>query len=250
MIKAAVRSLLRQAGYLKARYLFGNRVRPGSKVALSADVRYSELRGHNAIGRRSIVHKSTLGEFSYVGDDCRLINVDIGRFASIGSGVKTAFGRHPYHYLSQHPATYSIQAETLPLTARQLFENEHTFTGADRLAAIGHDVWIGDDVKIFDGVTIGDGAVVGTNSLVTRAVPPYAIVRGSPAQVVRYRFSDAEIQTLLRLQWWSWDLALLRRAVNQEVFRGPVAALEQFAAADGTLASAASTAETQCHRPS
>jgi acetyltransferase-like isoleucine patch superfamily enzyme len=197
---------------------------------LSSDVRRSTLLGHNVVGKRSVLHASTLGEYSYVGDDCRIVSTAIGRFASIGSGVRTAFGRHPYHYLSQHPATYSLKAEAGTLAESQLFNDEHARTLDGRLVCIGHDTWIGDDVKLFDGVTVGDGAVVGTDSLVTRSVPAYAIVLGKPARIVKYRFGEREIGVLLRIQWWDWDVSAIREAVNAGLFCGPVDALESFAA--------------------
>ncbi len=68
---------------------------------------------------------------------------------------------------------------------------------------IGHDVWIGMDVLILEGITIGTGAVIGAQSLVTRDVPPYAIVTGSPAKVLRYRFEPHIIEGLLASQWWN-----------------------------------------------
>ncbi|RWT08861.1 hypothetical protein DN600_02135 [Aeromonas caviae] len=65
---------------------------------------------------------------------------------------------------------------------------------------IGNDVWIATDVKIMQGVTIGDGAVIAQESLVTKSVPPYAIVGGNPAKIIRYRFSPSEIEQLLELK--------------------------------------------------
>ena len=70
---------------------------------------------------------------------------------------------------------------------------------------IGNDVWIGEAVFINDGITIGTGAVVGAHSVVTKDVPPYAIVAGAPARVLRYRFDDSTIQKLLDSKWWEWD---------------------------------------------
>ena len=230
MVKSAVRSLLEALGLLKARVLFSNDIGAGVRVALSADVRYSKLLGNNAVGRRSAVHGSMLDEFTYLGDDCRIVNVAIGRFSSLGCRITTAFGRHPYGYLSQHPATYSDRCEVPTLTAERLYDEEHTLTVDGRLVSIGHDVWIGDEVSIFDGVTLGHGAVVGARSLVTKSVPPYAIVAGSPAKIVKYRFEPREIDVLLDLEWWAWDREALKTAVQRRLMCGPVRALAEFAA--------------------
>ena len=76
---------------------------------------------------------------------------------------------------------------------------------------IGNDVWIGDDVTILGGVTIGDGAVVGTSALVTKDVPPYSIVGGVPAKVIRMRFEQETINRLLDIKWWNWDISKIKQ---------------------------------------
>jgi acetyltransferase-like isoleucine patch superfamily enzyme len=70
---------------------------------------------------------------------------------------------------------------------------------------IGSDVWVGRGATILSGVTIGDGAVVGAHSLVARDVPPYAVVAGNPAKVLKYRFPDVIISDLLQIAWWDWS---------------------------------------------
>jgi len=70
---------------------------------------------------------------------------------------------------------------------------------------IGNDVWIAKNVTIMSGVTIGDGAVIANNSHVVKDVPPYAVVGGNPAKLIKYRFSVDKIEKLLEIQWWNWD---------------------------------------------
>lgn len=76
---------------------------------------------------------------------------------------------------------------------------------------IRNGVWIGDNVIILTGVEIGDGAVIGAGSVVTRSIPPYAVAVGSPAKVIRLRFSDDKIAYLNGLQWWDWTLDEMRK---------------------------------------
>lgn len=78
---------------------------------------------------------------------------------------------------------------------------------------IGNDVWIGYEALIMSGVTIGDGAVIGARAVVTKDVPPYSIVAGNPAKVVRRRFGEQIIERLLSIKWWGWDEERLEQAM-------------------------------------
>ena len=71
---------------------------------------------------------------------------------------------------------------------------------------VGNDVWIGQNVTIMPGVHIGDGAVIGANSVVAKNVQPYTIVAGNPIKEIRKRFSNDEINILLEIEWWNWDI--------------------------------------------
>jgi virginiamycin A acetyltransferase len=91
---------------------------------------------------------------------------------------------------------------------------------------IGHDVWIGHGATIMPGLTIGSGAIIATRAVVTRDVPPYTIVGGNPATVLRQRFSDTEVADLLSLAWWDWPLDTIERALPH-LESGDIAALKQ-----------------------
>jgi virginiamycin A acetyltransferase len=79
---------------------------------------------------------------------------------------------------------------------------------------IGNDVWIGYNATIMPGVHVGDGAIIAANATVTKDVAPYAIVGGNPAREVKKRFSEADIQALLELQWWNWDIEKITQHVH------------------------------------
>ena len=138
--------------------------------------------------------------------DGRIRNLKIGRYCSVAKHVDIGLPQHPTNWLSIHP--------------RQYFDNygnwsRHTgtnvsvkeFSGESGMTEIGNDVWIGDHVVIMSGVHIGDGAIVAAGAVVTKDVPPYAIVGGVPARVIRYRFSEDEVSKLLKMQWWDYDIA-------------------------------------------
>lgn len=80
---------------------------------------------------------------------------------------------------------------------------------------IGNDVWIGYNATILAGVTIGDGAIIATNATVVKDVPPYSIVGGNPAQMIKYRFDEATIRKLLTLQWWNWPIEKITANVHK-----------------------------------
>lgn len=79
---------------------------------------------------------------------------------------------------------------------------------------VGNDVWIGGDVTIMPGVRIGDGAIISTGSVVTKDVPDYGIVGGNPATLIRRRFDEDDIQTLLDVAWWDWPLEAITEHVR------------------------------------
>ena len=83
-------------------------------------------------------------------------------------------------------------------------------SGGDTI--VGHDVWLGYSALVLPGVRIGHGAVVAAASVVARDVPPYAIVAGNPARVVRSRFSEEDVERLLRAAWWDWPIDACHRA--------------------------------------
>lgn len=88
---------------------------------------------------------------------------------------------------------------------------EATSKGATR---IGSDVWVGWRAMVLSGVTVGHGAVIGAGAVVARDVPPYAVVAGNPARVIRMRYDEQTVERLLAVRWWDWDDALIIERVD------------------------------------
>ena len=131
----------------------------------------------------------------------------MGSFCSIGQDVKIGgLGAHKLG-ISTHPAFYLAA----PPTAR--FHCDSNFESF-KLVTIGHDVWVGDRAIILDGVSVGTGAIIAAGCVVHKNVPPYAIVGGNPMRVIRYRFSDSEIDQLLRSLWWARPENELRKVAS------------------------------------
>lgn len=126
----------------------------------------------------------------------------IGKFCSIACGAKFLFNsaNHALGSLSTYPFPIFFEEWGLPVEdIPRAWDNKGDIV-------VGNDVWIGYEAVILAGVTIGDGAVVGARAVVTRDVPPYAIVGGVPAKPIRKRFSDGVIDRLLELKWWDWPV--------------------------------------------
>lgn len=92
---------------------------------------------------------------------------------------------------------------------------------------IGHDVWIGSEAMILPGIQVGHGALLAARAVVTKDVAPYTVVGGNPAREIRKRFSDEEIELLLRIQWWDWDRQKVTQALPL-LMAGDVRALARF----------------------
>lgn len=162
-----------------------------------------------------------IGAFSYLGmRDSRFYSISlIGRFCAIGSNVQVGHAEHPTDFLSVHPLFQGdpVWSECAPDFVAQnhaMIQKSAMQWGAKASrrfgkVTIGNDVWIGEGAFIRRGVEIGDGAIIGARAVVVRDVPPYAIVAGSPATVIRYRFDPAAIQDLLQLEWWLYGLSAL-----------------------------------------
>jgi len=130
-------------------------------------------------------------------------NLVIGKFCSIADDVEIFLGgnhrtdwvtTYPFPVFREWPEARGVQG--------------HPATRGD--VRIGHDVWLGSGSVILSGVTVGHGAVVACRAVVTRDVPPYSIVAGNPATVVRARFTQDQVERLLRAAWWDWEPARLR----------------------------------------
>ncbi|CAM2814035.1 virginiamycin A acetyltransferase [Flavobacterium succinicans] len=139
--------------------------------------------------------KNVKYHFDFIGD--QLI---IGKFCMIASNV--TFIMNGANHLTESISSYPFA----------IFGKEwqHAMDGKSYPnkgnTVIGNDVWIGYNVTIMPGISIGDGAIIAANTTVTKNIPPYAVAGGNPSRIIKKRFSNEEIETLLALKWWDWNI--------------------------------------------
>ena len=139
--------------------------------------------------------------------DFSKVKLVIGKFCAIAAETKFIMtGDHKLDGIStypfpifQHGWESAYDVTTLPVKGDII---------------IGNDVWLGYDSLVKNGVTIGDGAIIATRAVVVKDVPPYAIVAGNPARIVKFRFDEATIERLLNIAWWHWDIDKINKNLS------------------------------------
>lgn len=179
----------------KTRYLFSKLMKK-LQIASVLDCR---LEQPCKIHAQSSVVGTTMGKYSYCGYGCTLLYCDIGRFCSIADQVSIGLAGHPMEWVSTSSAFYQ-GAGSIPKDLASLKDPMTVVR-----TTIGHDVWIGKGVFLKAGIHVGNGAVIGMGSVVTKDVPPYAVVVGNPARMVRMRFPADVAEELERSEWWNFS---------------------------------------------
>lgn len=202
----------------EAKHIIESKVQNAELIDANAQIQFSELRGNVNVGARSLVHKVLLDGDITIGSNTTIngpntefyslgFPIKVGNFCSIARGTNIQEHNHD----SKCITTYFIKY--------RVFNDNYGVDAISKGAIeIGNDVWIGTGSTILTGVKIGDGAVIGANAVVTNDVPAYAIVGGTPAQVLKYRFSTEIINKLLEIKWWDWEMDKIKK--NKNLFYG------------------------------
>lgn len=150
--------------------------------------------------------------FDFVGD--KLI---IGKFCSLASDVTFIMngGNHRTDWITNYP--FPIFGAGWEAAMPEAWPNKGD-------TVVGNDVWFGYQATVMPGIHIGDGAIIATKAVVTKDVPPYAIVGGNPSQVIRMRFEATVVARLLDIRWWDWEIGKITRNV-QAICSGDLEAL-------------------------
>lgn len=158
----------------------------------SDDVDEKAVTGHNITVLKGsyVCANSTIDSYTYIGFNTLISKTIIGRYNSIANNVNIGHGEHPLNLISTSSFLNDTPYEVL----------------TQKECIITHDVWIGSGATIRRGVTLGIGCVVGGNAFVNKDVPPYAVVGGVPAKILKYRFPQEKIDRILASSWWEKDV--------------------------------------------
>lgn len=179
----------------------------------------------------------TVGAFAYLNANghSSLYRCRLGRYAQLGESCIVGPPEHPTDWFSSHPFAYTRPTHMpnmyrLPDFARLAPEASDRPSYAESVpndTVLGHEAYLGAGSYVKRGITIGDGAMIGACSVVTRDIPPYAIAVGSPARVLRLRFAEKIVERFLKLEWWRYDLAPFKNAVDFSQVEATLAFFEQ-----------------------
>lgn len=158
------------------------------------------------IEKRNLIRASVLGDMSYTGADTNILWSDVGKYCCISRMVDIGGNEHNISVVSMMP-DYRVQNRLFGKIRKHPDENK---------IVIGNDVWIGQGVSIVrkPDLIVGDGAVIGAGAVVTKSIPPYSVVAGVPARVIKYRFSELLIDRLLKICWWNWPKEKIEKKWN------------------------------------
>lgn len=181
-----------------------------------AEANRLEIGDYVVFGERTVLRGDSFvfGDHFWSGSDVVITGqhaqFEAGRFCAVAAQTRFLLGQgnHRIQSLSPYPFRHLPQFASEEWLRHLDFETESRTT-----CRLGHDVWVGTGSILLPNVTLGTGSVVSAGSVVTRDVPPYAIVGGNPAQIVSFRFKPSLIRELLQLEWWNWPEEKIRRNV-------------------------------------
>lgn len=179
---------------MSLRYFFSKFMK---KIQISA-IKNSNLHRTSRVASKSHLVGVFLGKYSYIGNNCTVLNTDIGNYCSVADNTVVGGASHPINWVSSSPVFHEGKN-----ILRKNFSTHRYHT--TKKTKIGHDVWIGNNCLIKSGVEIGNGAIIGMGSVLTKNVGPYEIWAGNPAKFVRKRFDNDVIDTLQKSNWWLWS---------------------------------------------
>lgn len=206
-------------------YVRKSKVGSQTKIGDFSRIENSDFGNCIEIQRHAMIYNSMIGDYSYTGRNFVCWYAKIGKFCSISWNVSIGGANHDYNRITQHAFLYARQFGMM---------DESQDVGYDRFCqgcTIGNDVWIGCNAVICRNVNIGNGAVVAAGAVVTKDVPPYAIVGGCPAKVLKMRCNEDLAKRIEATEWWNFDPKIIRKnffVFNSEISEETVRLIEEL----------------------
>lgn len=160
------------------------------------------------IQRYALIYNCEIGNYTYTGRNFTAWFSKIGKFCSISWNVSIGGANHDYNRIAQHAFLYSPQFKMIPNVKGQKYNRFQD------ICEIGNDVWIACNSVICRGVKVGDGAVIGAGAVVTKDIPPYAIVAGVPAKIIKRRCCVKLADRLVATRWWDLPPEIIMRNID------------------------------------
>jgi acetyltransferase-like isoleucine patch superfamily enzyme len=182
---------------------------PLIRMLAGAKIIRSKIQGPLYMNRHAqLGPDATVGKYFGMNESTYVARATVGAFCSIGARTAINPFNHPTHWLSIHEFQYHPNSYDWVDEYREMDRLPRT-PDMFKIATIGSDVWMGHNVNVLSGINVGHGAVIAAGAVVTKDVPPYAVVAGVPATIRHYRFSEDIIARLLRSAWWDLELSQL-----------------------------------------
>lgn len=189
---------------LKIKFSSTNDIRDYALLSKKSEIKHSQLNSEVMVAPYASIHNSSIDSLTSIGRNTKITHSSIGKFCAISWNCSINAIHHPTDRISISAFPYVPHVGNFVSKREQHYQN----------VIIENDVWIGANSVIMPGVKIGNGAIIGANAVVTKDVPDYAIVGGVPAKVIKYRFNENVISSLLELKWWNLDKAEIKENIK------------------------------------